>query len=139
MMTVPMPAQTKIRPKTYSHRGDGERAGQPDGVVHPVHDRHHGRRRAAEGELDPDVRSALLRERAAQLRGEQAVGNQEKDDHHDQPGERLRPVARDSAERVQNDDRGEHEERGVQASHAAPELLAFLARRDRGHRVNRRG
>src|SRR5262249_36612932 len=47
----------------------------------------------------------------------------------------LGAIARHSAERVQHDDRGEHEERGVPAPHAPPELAPFFTGCRRVHHM----
>src|SRR5207248_879266 len=53
-----------------------------------------------------------------------------------EPGECLGTVTRHRAERVQHDNRGEHEERGVPAPDGPPELASFLTGCHRVHRVN---
>ena len=75
------------------HVGDGERPAEPEGIGDPVEQRGQGRHEASERQLHPHVGAALERERRAQLRAQQPVGNEEGDSHEHQPGDGLSTFA----------------------------------------------
>ena len=107
------------------HASVAMKASEPpthSGLVTQYSDRRERALEAPEGELDPLVRAALLREGAAHLGHQQRVGQDEHEREHDQPGEALRAVGRDRPERVEADERADGEEDHVEAPQRLDEL-----------------
>jgi hypothetical protein len=110
-------------------RGDErKRAADPERVRDPVEDRRDAGVEAPEGELGPLVRATLLGERAADLRHDEHVGEDERDGEHDQPGEALPSRRRHQPERVQADERADQEEQHVEAPQRLDQLALLLQR-----------
>src|SRR5204863_5786720 len=87
---------------------------------------------AAEGHLHPLIRTALLRERGADLGHHEHVRRNEDDREQDQPEEALGPVRGDRAERVEPDERADGEEHHVEAAQRLDQL-ALLVRGEDGY------
>jgi hypothetical protein len=108
-------------------RGDErERAADPERVRHPVEDRGDPAVEAAEGELHPLVRPALLREGASDLGHQEHVRGDEQQGEDDQPGEALRAVRGDRPEGVEADERADGEEHHVEPAQRLDELALLL-------------
>src|SRR5439155_22797176 len=80
---------------------EGERAADPERVRDPVEDRGDPSVEAAEGELRPLVRAALLREGAPDLGHHERVREHEGEREYEEPGEALASGCRDETERVE--------------------------------------
>ena len=112
-------------------RQERERGTDPDRVAEPVEDGVDGGHEAPPREPRPDVGTALLRERRPELRDEKGVRHEERDGEEDEPGEALRALGGDDAERVDADDRADEEEVDVEAREVLLELRLLLERHRR--------
>ena len=105
------------------HRHDRDRAAQPHRRPGPVQQRGQGSGVPAERAANPDVSAALLRDRGPQLGADQRGRDEEGDEEHDQPGERLAAADGDRADGVGHHHGGDQEEDRVEPAEHPPELL----------------
>ena len=103
-------------------RDDRDGAAQPHRRSGPVEQRGQRAGEPSERHPHPDVSAALLRDRGAQLRAGQRRRDEERQEQHDEPRERLRPADRDRADRVDHDHRRHQEQDRVQPAQLAAEL-----------------
>ena len=128
MNTVPntyRPGQRQAaeEPLVDRHRHHRDRAAEPHRRPGPVQQRGQRAGEAAERPPHPDVSAALLGDRGAEFGADQRRGDEEGDEQHHQPGERLAAADRDRADGVDHHHRGDEEEDRVQPAEHPPELL----------------
>ena len=109
----------------HGQGGDGERSPQPDRRLDPVEEGRQGAAQTPKRKPCPDVGTALLREGGAQLGDDEPGRDEEGQGDDEQPGQRLCAPVRNSAQRVDDDDRRDQQADRVEAAELAPQLRAL--------------